>query len=427
MTSTSKQNYLGPFITMVILMSLVGLITNINQQFQSPMQAAFLKGAGDLKNTFATLINFTFFLAYLVMGNLSAKTIDKHGYRGTLSRGLIILLCGFAIFQAAAFMFDSNPTFFALKEGVMIPHAYLVFIVGSFVAGTAMTYLQAAINPYLVACDVPGTTGVQRQSIAGAGNSTMTTIGPLIVASLIFQNKPAEEISIDSIFIPFFILMAIVLVLTIVLNKLNLPDIAGSSATKDEVLPKSVWSFKHLALGVVAIFFYVGVEVAVGANINLYAISLKGANGETLFTMSAAAQLASLYWGGMLVGRLCGSFINKISAQTQLLFTSVIATVLVCLTIVTNNPWFLVGVGLFHSIMWPAIFALAIEGLGKYTSKGSGALMMGVFGGAALPFIQGIAADAAGSWTWTWSIVVVAEIYLIYYALKGHKVTQSAE
>lgn len=428
MISTNKQSYLGPFITMVILMSLVGLITSINQQFQGPMQAAFLKEAGDFKNTFTTLINFTFFLAYLVMGSLSANTIDKHGYKGTLSRGLIILLSGFAIFQVSGYMFESNPTFLELTEGVKIPYAYFVFIIGSFVAGTAMTYLQAAINPYLVACDVPGTTGVQRQSIAGAGNSTMTTIGPLIVASLIFQNKPAEEISINSIFVPFFILMAIVLVLTIVLNKLSLPDIAGSSAAKDEVLPKSVWSFKHLALGVVAIFFYVGVEVAVGANINLYAISLKGANGEALFTMSSAAQLAALYWGGMLIGRLCGSFINKISAQTQLLFTSVLATVLVVITIVTNNPWFLVGVGLFHSIMWPAIFALAIDRLGKYTSKGSGALMMGVFGGAVLPFVQGIVADAlGGNWTWTWLIVVAAEIYLIYYAVAGHKVTQSAE
>ena len=93
----------------------------------------------------------------------------------------------------------------------------------------------------------------------------------------------------------------------------------------------------------------------------------------------------------------------------------------------TGNPWLLVGVGLFHSIMWPAIFALAIEGLGRYTSKGSGALMMGVVGGAILPFTQGVFADVLGSWHWTWIIVIVGEIYLLYYALYGYKVKQRGD
>src|SRR3712207_4629839 len=175
-----------------------------------------------------------------------------------------------------------------------------------------------------------------------------------------------------------------------------------------------------------SIFMYVGVEVAVGANINLYALSLKDVDGNALFTVASAAQLAALYWGGMLVGRLCGSFVSKISAQTQLLVTSVISTILAAATVVTNNPLLLVGVGLFHSIMWPAIFSLAIAKLGKYTSKGSGALMMGVVGGAILPFTQGIAAGIVG-WQITWVIVVIGELYLIYYALIGHKVIKSAE
>lgn len=416
----NSQSYLGPFITMVILMSLVGLITSINQQFQGPMQAAFLSETGDLKNTLTTLINFSFFLAYLVMGNASAKTIDKVGYRGTLIRCLIILLFGFSVFELSAYQFTSFGSMMTLG-GATIPHAYFIFLLGSFIAGTALTFLQAAINPYLVACNVPGTSGVQRQTIAGAGNSTMTTIGPLIVAYLIFAGKEASEIQVSSLFVPIAILIVIVGILAFVLKGLNLPDIAGSTAEKDEKLPRSVWSFSHLALGVGAIFFYVGVEVAVGANINLYAISLKDADGNNLYTIAQAAKMASFYWGGMLVGRLLGSFVSRISAKVQLLVTSIGAGILVVLAMITNNPWILVGAGLFHSIMWPAIFSLAIDGLGKYTSKGSGALMMGVVGGAVLPFVQGIFADVLGSWGWTWIIVVVGEIYLLYYALIGCK------
>ncbi len=407
-------------------MSLVGLITSINQQFQAPMQAAYLRQAGDLENTLATLINFSFFLAYLVMGNLAAKTIDKVGYRGALIRGLIILIAGFALFELSALQFTLFPNTVHIA-GATIPYAYFVFLLGSFVAGTALTYLQAAINPYIVASKVPGTSGVQRQTIAGAGNSSMTTIGPLIVAFLIFGGKEAEQISVSSLFVPLAVLIGIVAILAIVLKNLNLPDIEGSTAEKDEVLPKSVWSFSHLALGVLAIFFYVGVEVAVGANINLYAISLTDADGNSLYTIAQAAQMAALYWGGMLVGRLFGSFVSKVSANVQLLVTTVGAGILVVLAMMTGNPWLLVGVGLFHSIMWPAIFSLAIEGLGKYTSKGSGALMMGVVGGAILPFTQGVFADVLGSWSLTWIIVIVGEIYLLYYALAGYKVKQRGD
>ncbi|MDO4779870.1 MAG: MFS transporter [Bacteroides sp.] len=421
-----KQSYVGPFITMVILMSLVGLITNINQQFQAPIQAALLSETGSLKNVFATAINFSFFLAYLVMGNLSANNIQKNGYRSTLVKGLIILIAGFGLFEASAYMFDTNPSTVELL-GVNVPHAYFVFIFGSFIAGTALTYLQAAINPYLVACDVKGTSAVQRQTIAGAGNSSMTTIGPLLVAYVIFGGVSADQIRISQLYVPIAVLIVIVAILAFVVNRLHLPNVAGVSDNKEEtVLEESVWSFSHLALGVIAIFMYVGVEVAVGANINLYALSLTNEAGEAIFNIQTAAFLATLYWGGMLVGRLCGSFISNISAQTQLLVTSVMSAILIIATMLTGNPYILVGVGLFHSIMWPAIFSLAIAKLGKYTSKGSGALMMGVVGGAILPFAQGIMADFTG-WTITWVIVVLGEVYLIYYALSGHKVRKSAE
>lgn len=409
-----QVNYTGPFIVMVVLMALVGFLTVLNQQFQVPLQAAYLSEAGDLKNTLTTLLTFTFFLAYFVMGTSSAKMVEKKGYRSTVVIALMILVAGLGIFELSAWQFETMPGSVVAIGDVTVPVAYFIFLIGSFVVGTSMTFLQVVVNPYLVACNVKGTSDVQRQSIAGAANSTMTTIAPFFVMYVIFGGQEMDSIQIGSLYIPFAVLMVVVAGLAFALTKINLPDIEGTTAGKDEKLERSIWSFKHLALGVIAIFFCVGVEVCVGANINLYANSLGGTFAES------AAKMATLYWGGMLVGRLLGSFVSKISAKTQLVVTSIASAILVAGAMVTQNPWILALVGLFHSIMWPAIFSIALKGLGKYTAKGSGALMLGVVGGAILPFTQGIAADMVG-WNWTWAIVIVGELYLLYYALSGCK------
>ncbi len=431
--TNQKQSYLVPFIIMVVLMSLVGLITNLNQQFQGPMQAAYLLMGGSYTNMLTTALTFSFFLAYLVMGAPSAKYIENNGYKKTLTLGLVILIGAFGLYELSAYVFETvdKVTFepfieqareqgknFQYAGEVVIPVAYWIFLLAAFVAGSAMTFLQAVINPYIAACDVPGTTPLTRSAIAGSGNSSMTTIGPLLVAFLIFGGKRGLDISLTSLYIPFLVLIVLVAIIIVALGKVNLPTIASTEKKEGEVLEKSVWSFSHLALGVVAIFMYVGVEVAVGANINLYALDLG-------FTPGDAATMASVYWGLMLVGRLCGSFLNKFSSNSMLAVLSIGAGVLVTVGMLLNNPWLLVGAGLFHSIMWGAIFALAIEKLGKYTSAGSDALMMGVVGGAIMPFGQGILADVIG-WQWTWSIVVIGEIYLLYYALVGYKVKQQA-
>ena len=426
------QSYLVPFIIMVVLMALVGLITNLNGQFQAPMKAAFLLMAGAQTNTLTTLITFAFFLGYLAMGIPSAKCIEQKGYKKTLITGLLGLIVAFGIYELSAYIFETvdivkfQPTIDAARaagegykyEGaVVIPTAYYVFLVAAFVAGSALTFLQAVLNPYIVACNVNGTTGVTRQSIAGTANSAMTTIGPLIVAYVIFSGKSGLDIELSSLYIPFLILIVLVAGLIAALTQLHLPTIASAEKKEGEVLEKSVWSFSHLALGVVAIFMYVGVEVCIGNNINLHGQSLG-------FEPSEAALMATIYWGLMLVGRLCGSFLSSISASKQLLITSLGAGILVLGGMILNNPYLLVGAGLFHSVMWGAIFSLAIDKLGKYTSAGSGALMMGIVGGAILPFAQGILADSLGGWQFTWIIVLIGEAYLLYYALVGHKVRQ---
>ena len=410
-------------------MSLGGLITSLNQQFQSPMKAAFLLMGGGMKNILTSCITFSFFLAFLIMGAPSAKYIENNGYKKTLITGLVILMGSFGIYELSAYIFETvdMATFapvieqakaqeaFEYTGPMVIPTAYYVFLLAAFVAGSALTFLQAVLNPYIAACNVNGTTPVTRGSIAGSGNSTMTTIGPLLVAHIIFAGKSGLDIELSSLYLPFLVLIVLVGILIAALTQVNLPAIASAEKKEGEVLEKSVWSFSHLALGVVAIFMYVGVEVAVGNNINLYAKSLD---------YKDPALLATIYWGLMLVGRLCGSFLSGISAQMQLTITSALAYLFILAGMLTNNPYILIGAGLFHSIMWGAIFALAIDKLGKYTSAGSGALMMGVVGGAVLPLLQGVLADVLGSWQWTWALVALGEAYLFFYAVIGHKVKQ---
>ena len=416
----SEENYLGPFITLVFLFFIVGFLTTANGQFQGPLKAAFLSGAGDLKNTFATLISFSWFLAYPLTGGIGSSWVSKFGYKGTLIRALLVMSIGLGIFFTSSWYYEQFPGSNVQIASATIPVGYFIFLLGSFVVGSAATILQVVINPYLTACNVKGTQPVQRLNIGGSSNSIGTTVAPFFVTGIVFGGLSMEKVEVKQLMIPFIGLMVVIAIVTFILSKLSLPDIKGTKTEKGEKLEKSVWSFSHLTLGVIAIFFYVGVEVAIGANINLFAISLGG-----LFA-SQAAIMATLYWGGMLVGRLISSSLSKITPQVQLAVTSIMATIFTIAAIVFNNPWLLVIVGLFHSVMWGAIFTLSVHKLGKYTSVASGVFMIGVLGGAVIPLIQGGLADAFG-WRWTWFLVILGEAFILYYALSGSKVKQSAE
>ena len=409
------QSYLGPFLTMVFLFFIVGFLTVVFQQFQLPIKTAFLAGVPNIQNTLSILVTFTWFLAYPIMGGTGTKWVDAFGYKKTLVRALILMVFGLLISAGSAWVGSMENSI----QIAGIPIGFFVFLLGSFVVGSAATIMQVVINPYLTACDVKGTSDIQRLTIGGASNSSGTTIAPYFVAGIVFGGAAIADVKIDQVLIPFVALAVVIAIVVAIVSRLSLPHIEGTTNVGGEALEKSIWSFSHLKLGVIGIFFYVGVEVAIGANINMYADWLGGSFAE------AAAIMTTMYWGGMLVGRLIGSTLSKVPATIQLVITSIGATILIVISMVTGNPWFLVVVGLLHSIMWPGIFALAVKDLGKYTSKGSGALMIGVIGGAILPLMQGMMADAmGGNWIWTWAIVVIGEIYILYYALIGSKVKQ---
>ena len=409
----TQTNYIGPFLTMVFLFFIVGFLTTANTQFQGPLKETFLSEVGELKNTFATLITFSWFLAYPICGGLGATWINKHGYKGTLIRGLGLMIIGLGLFFISSYFTVHYPEADWQIGNNTVPYGFLIFLLGSFVVGASATVLQVVINPYLTACSVKGTQAIQRLAIGGSANSVGTTLAPYFVTGIVFGGLSMEEIRIEQLMLPFFVLMIIIALIVFLLTRLSLPDIQGTKAEKGEKLERSVWSFRHLTLGVVAIFFYVGVEVCIGANINLYAIEMNH---------HSPALLATLYWGGMLVGRLVGSSLSKISPRIQLTVTTIAAGVLSLMAILFNSPWLLATVGLFHSIMWGAIFTLSIAHVGKYTSIASGVFMIGVVGGAILPLFQGILADLLGSWQWSWSIVLFGEMFMLYYALIGSKV-----
>ena len=399
---TIETNYIGPFLTMVFLFLIVGFLTTANGQFQGPLKAAFLSDAGNMKNTLVTLITFSWFLAYPVCGSLGSKWIACYGYKGTLIRGLVVMIVGLLLFFLSAYF-----------------SAFFVFLIGSFVAGASATILQVVINPYLSACSVKGTQAVQRLAIGGTANSVGTTVAPYFVSGIVFGGLALEDVQVSQLMTPFLMLMFLVLLIIIVLLRLSLPDIEGTHNDAGEKLEKSVWSFRHLKYGVAAIFFYVGCEVCIGMNINLYVTEDQGLDVSTVTLM------ATLYWGGLLVGRLLGSTINSIHPRVQLTFTTVMASLLVVLAMIINNPWILVAVGLFHSIMWGAIFTLSVAQLGKYTSAASGVFMIGVVGGALLPLIQGVLADWIGDWRWSWSIVLFGELVMLFYAQIGSRIRQT--
>lgn len=431
--NTTKLHSLGPFAMLTFIYFIVGFLTTVNGQFQGPLKIAFLANANELRNTLTTLISFFFFLGYLLNSSLGGEWINAHGYKTTLLRALGIMSCGLLFYALSSLVVVEWPGA-SLEIGTdAVPFGYFIFLVGSFLMGTSAALLQVVINPYIAAYELPGTQPVQRMNIVCAINSFGTTIAPFFVTAVIFSGITIEQVAASQLLVPFVLLALCIVLTALVTSRLYLPNIEGTRSEGGQSMPHSIWNFRHLTLGVVAIFFYVGAEVSVGSNINLHAMELAesgmgltiGGNTHLMvgnLDLGIPALLATLYWGGLMVGRMLFSFFNKLSPRKLLTGSTMLATLLILLAMLLNNLWVLVCVGLCHSVMWSCIFTLAIQGLGKYTSKASGLFMTGVFGGAIFPVLQGVLADAWGNWQWTWSIALVCELVMLTYALVGCKV-----
>lgn len=429
------NNSIFPFAIITFIYFIVGFLTTVNEQLQAPLKFTFLSHAGSLKNTFTTLISFFFFLGYLLNGTLGSKWVNAFGYKNTILRGLLFMISGLFMYLFSSwFGFKFPDLDFSIADAV-IPFGFVIFVIGSYLMGTSAVIIQVVVNPYAASYQLKGTQPVQRLNILTAINSIGTTSAPFFVTVVMFSGISIENIEIKQLLLPLSVLIACILTVMLITRKLHLPDIENTRAVAGEKLERSIWSFRHFALGVVAIFFYVGTEVAIGANINLHAFELMESGHPITFfgktdimiggmDLGIHALLSTLYWGGFLVGRSISSFLSHISAKTQLATTTILATILAIASMITQNLWFLVAIGLLHSSMWSCIYSLSIKGLNKYTSKASGVFISAVFGGAVFTLVQGGLADALGSWRWTWILTVVCELLMLSYALFGSKIRE---
>jgi FHS family L-fucose permease-like MFS transporter len=427
--SSTKQNYKVPFIMMVVLFFLFGFLTVLNGQLQSPIKDVF-----NLSNFQTSLLTFSFFAAFVLTGPIASKLIDKNGNKKTLVLALIVVAVALSVFLTAAYA-----------------NSFGIFVAGSFILGAGITMLQVVANPYLAALGTPETAGT-RINLAGAFNSLAGTLAPIFAANVIFGGaKPV----VDDVKMPYIGLTLFALVLALVFYMLKLPDISNTNKEEELSEPKKLegnaWQFSHLTLGVIAIFAYVGAEVAIGNNIKTYLDSFIPEGSDDVFKKtwsSASGVVASLYWGSIMIGRFVGSFVFKnANARKGLILVSTLAMILTLVgtfypgtmalqeinlgfaefTIVGNAGILaLISVGLFHSVMWGYIFGLAIDKLGPYTNQASGYLIMGIFGGAIVPTIQSLYADSTNNWQITFVLVAVCQAYLLYYALIGSKIKKHA-
>lgn len=426
--TTQKKNYALPIAMMFALFAMIAFVTNLC----SPM-AVIVKNQFGASNFAAQLGNTANFIAYAVMGIPSGMLLKRFGYKRT---ALLAILVGFL------------GVFLQYMSGWDSVQSFGVYLAGAFVAGFCMCMLNCVVNPMLNTLGGGGNKGNQLIQFGGALNSLSAVFVTILMGSLIGD---ATKANISQATPALFIALGIFALAFVVLLISRIPEPAAeaeANAPEADAKDKhSAFSFRHFKLGIVAIFLYLGVEVGTPTYILQYLTSAADA-ATPGFGMDAgiAATLAAMYWLLMLVGRLVGgSIAGKVSSKKLLVSVSALTLVLVLIGmfaptdvlvtafgfegatgsfVATKVPvgiFALILVGLCTSVMWGAIFNLAVEGLGKYTAIASGAFMTMVCGGGILVPLQGWVADITGSFQMSYLVVVACAAYLLFYALVGSK------
>ena len=393
-----KANYTIPLILMVSLFFLFGFVTVLND-----ILIPHLKSLFNLQNWQAMLVQSCFFGAFFIMSMPAGWLIGKVGYKKGIVIALGLLAVGLLLFIPASMVIS-----------------YGFFLFALFIVGSGITTLQVAANPYISALGKPEKAAT-RLNLAGSLNSFATTIGPMVGAYFIFIDGTVVERA-AAVRIPYIGLAIFVGLLALAISRVQLPEIIPTKKKEEKNTDgSSAWNYSHLVLGALAIFFYVGAEVACGSIIiNYFAEPDMGGIGEV-----EAANYVSLYWGGLMVGRFIGIFaLQKIKMERGLFAVSIIALFLVLVTMFSSGEiakWSVCAIGLCCSVMWPCIFPLGIRGLGTHTNHGSGIMIAMIVGGALVPPLQGYLADVIG-YHMSFLIVLVCFAYILFYALIGHKV-----
>ena len=417
--SNQKKQW-GAIIVMIALFAMIAFVTNLC----TPM-ATIIKNQGPISNVLAQIGNYGNFIAYLVMGIPAGMLIAKFGYKKTALIGLAVGATGILI-QWVSGLLD-------VEQNIGL--VFGVYLVGAFIAGLCMCILNCVVNPMLNLLGGGGNSGNQLIQIGGVFNSSAAVACYILMGALISdatKAKIADATPALMIALAIFVVAFIVILFT----KIDEPE----QAPVEVSLIKGAMSYRHFALGALAIFLYMGIEVGVPN-----AVQQMLTSEPYSIPAGTVGMIVAVYWFMMLIGRFVGASIgSKVSSRAMITTVSVATLVLVLFgmyapaDVLVAFPgvdwgnleviWQDIPVGIFSfllvglctSVMWGAIFNMAVEGLGKYTAIASGIFMTMVFGCAVMMGIQGYVADLAGHMTSFW-VVVFCAAYILLYALVGSK------
>lgn len=387
------------------LFFMLGFITCLNDILIPHLKAIF-----NLNYTQAMLVQFCFFTAYAVMSIPMSKLVEKMGYKAGIIGGFLIAALGCILFYPAA-----------------ASASYPIFLGALFILASGIVLLQVAGNPYVTLLAPKGKESVMLTLIQ-AFNSLATTVAPPIGAALIFVDATASQAErISSVQMPYLGLAGFMILLSVLIGLIKLPDarqIAAEQTESNHDGKTSVWQYKHMVLGTIGIFCYVGAEVAIGS---LMVNALEHTAG---LSHDKAAGYLSIYWGGAMVGRFIGAgLMNKIAPNKYLAFNASMAVGLLMLAIAAGGgavtQWSLLLIGFFNSIMFPTIFSLGTKGLGKFTGAASGIISTAIVGGALVPVLQGFVIDHVGLMI-SYVIPAVCYVYIVFFATQGYKADETS-
>lgn len=396
----SNDNYTFALTSLTSLFFMWGFITCLND-----ILIPHLKGVFDLTYSQAMLIQFCFFGAYFLVSIPAGNIVKKLGFQKGIVLGLIIAAFGCLGFYPAASL-----------------HSYPVFLMALFVLASGITLLQVSANPYVSALGKPETAS-SRLTLTQAFNSLGTTIAPFFGAYLILE-QVAESMSAtqqaESVQLPYLLLAGMLLILAAIFAFIKLPTITYAKEEDSSQVSGSAWQYRHLVLGAVGIFVYVGAEVSIGS----FLVSFLNDPNIAGLEESDAAKYIAYFWGGAMVGRFVGAAVmQRLPAGKVLAFSAFFAMVLICIAMMASGQlamWAILLVGFCNSIMFPTIFSLAINGLGQHTSQGSGILCLAIVGGAIVPLIQGVLADGIGLQS-SFFLPIICYVFIAYYGFSGSK------
>ncbi len=402
-------NYTGPLVIVTILFFMWGLLTSLNDVLIPHLKAVYT-----LTYVQAMLVQFCFFGAYFIVSLPAGMLIKKIGYKHGAVAGLTIAAAGCALFYPAA------------------TSGYTLFLIAFFVLAGGITILQVAANPY-VAVLGDARTASSRLTLTQAFNSLGTTVAPflggiLILGGGVLSAADLAQLSADQLTAynaaqatavqgPYLALAAALLLLAILFSLARLPKIVDAEQGGVQGTFADALKHRHLALGVVAIFLYVGGEVSIGS----FLINFLGEPHVAGLSAADAAHYVGYYWMGAMIGRFIGFVVmQKVSPGKALAFNAAAVIVLVLTAIFSHGDvakYSIVAVGLFNSIMFPTIFSMALNKLGPLTGQGSGLLCMAIVGGALVPFAQGLLADHI-SLQMSFFVPAACYLFILYFGLK---------